>query len=119
MKNIMKAGIYYVGDPCYVFNSNEWDGIYDQFGDVGIGEVKGSDVWSSYTKWGDGKYWDSINGKSYLVDSGTIGAVPVEIITEKIDKRSMNIVEFENDFECSYSNTNGTITIGHIKIKTA
>lgn len=110
----MKAGTYYVGDPCYVFSSDEWDKVWDCFGD-GLDEVNGKDVWSMHTMYGDGAYRGN-DHKTYGVDSGCLGVVPVEVITQKIDRRSMNVVEFEQDFECSWEN--GFFQIGHIGIQT-
>lgn len=75
----MPAGIYYIGDPCYVFDKATWKAYCD----VGPGIVHtflDHKCLSFYTKHGDGKYYDN-EGFEYFVDSGTLGMIPIDIIS--------------------------------------
>lgn len=95
---------YYVGDLCYVTNSDEWfticglDTFYpaqdpDDFDPMGYldpentsdeDDFAGRPFWLLKTSFGDGRYQGS-DGKLYSVDSGTIGCIKVDDIKE-VDK---------------------------------
>lgn len=115
----MPAGIYYVGDLCYVMN-NEWNEVCKiTFTDEDIlsGEFALSDgrkfaIYS--TAYGDGCYMDQY-GKEYSVDSGSIGCIKIADITED-DIREGQIVEFSDPFQTSC--VEGLIRIGDIRIDT-
>jgi hypothetical protein len=84
----LPAGKYFIGDPCYVFPndgpmSDKWQelleaGDYFETCEISIddGKIK---VWAGMTVFGDGTYLGS-NGKSFPVDSGLIGIVPMETV---------------------------------------
>ena len=92
---------YYVGDLCYVMNTDEWftvcalDSFYpcedpDDFDPQGYldpentsweDEYAGRPFYILKTAFGDGCYEGS-DGRSYSVDSGTIGCIAVDDIVE-------------------------------------
>jgi len=117
----MKAGKYYVGDLCYVLG-DRWTEVCDliivdhQCLD-GEFELKDGTKFAIYsTAWGDGHYPDQF-GNGYSVDSGSVGCVLVDQITEgELDEGLGNILDFEEEFETGYDN--GTIQIGHVEIYT-
>jgi hypothetical protein len=119
---ILKAGKYYVGDPCYVFD-NSWSEVLEQTDYFDDEEAKlfDKEIFAHGTAWGDGSYKGS-DGISYCVDAGLIGCIPYEL-TQKDSKRTdeqinelVRIVEFAEDFLCKY--IDGTFYIGNITIKT-
>lgn len=93
---------YYVGDLCYVMNTDEWftvcglDSFYpgqseDDFDPEGYLDPENSSLedftagrpfYLLKTAYGDGCYQGS-DGKTYSVDSGTIGCIAVDDIVEK------------------------------------
>ena len=124
----LPAGTYYVGDLCYVVNDDDWSDFCERsFPDsytevVGIFETfEGINYANFGTKYGDGGYAD-YEGRLYLVDSGSIGCIPISAISDKYDeeniKRLGNFVSFDEPFDCEYDDETGTIRIGHIEIIT-
>lgn len=117
----MKAGTYYIGDPCYVYGDDHKDWL--DFLDYGVWkgdsnvpfEYKGYTCFAGDTKYGDGVYEGS-DGFHYPVDAGMIGAIPVEMADKPYRSDLSTIVTFEKDFICEVSN--GVICIGHISIDT-
>lgn len=77
---MMPAGRYYIGDLCYYFQDDEWTEvceltIKDNECIEGEFEMRDGRRFAMYgTAFGDGTYKDQI-GRSYCVDSGTIGCV--------------------------------------------
>lgn len=106
----MKAGKYYIGDPCYVLDEPKYDwhkvlkdtlyfGLFssplamkrdmykprdEQHGEFPIEDNDGNLYTAavSTTKYGDGSYYDE-EGNEYGVDAGMIGAIPIEAISEE------------------------------------
>lgn len=115
-------GTYFVGDPCYCFNSKTWDEIgrqTDGFGDDTImAELRDFTMWSEGTAYGDGEYTDQF-GNHYSVDAGLIGIVPIEIVENKgYDLHTLGLIHtFTRDFVVE-SDGEGLFTIGHIRIDT-
>ena len=120
----MKKGIYYIGDPCYIFNES-WIKVLNEV-EYFIGEEQilfGEVVIGGNTAHGDGTYIDN-SGREYAVDAGIIAILPVNLIN--IDKHislseingsdCMHIVKFDKDFECEIDN--GYFTFGDITIDT-
>lgn len=126
MENIIKAelpaGTYYIGDLCYVLD-DRWDEVCSQViegSSVIDGRFvldDGSEFVSFSTAYGDGEYYDNKN-RSYCVDSGCIGAILVDNIseTEMKNLRLGNVCEFTEDFTCQ--NDNGNMEFGNIYIET-
>lgn len=120
---MMKAGTYYVGDLCYVFDDEDWQEIcglmYDTENDGHI-VYNGIEMFWANTKYGDGTYYDQY-GHEYPVDAGLIGAVRLEDLKgEKAKNIRENclgdIVDFDRDFTCS--SDDGIIYIGKYIIDT-
>jgi len=81
MRYHLTAGKYYIGDPCYVIRDNDkWAKVCERMehNPALQTSVLGLDIFLARTQYGDGTYTDRQNNK-YSVDSGTIGAVPIEL----------------------------------------
>ena len=121
---LFKAGIYYIGDPCYVItDDDEWIEILEATkffnGHTTAqweGEWKGHKMFVASTAYGDGEYRDS-EGRTYGVDAGVIGIVPDEYITDYCSVWGGNMIEFKNDFDVFMSD-DGVFVFGHIIIDT-
>jgi hypothetical protein len=121
---MMQAGTYWIGDLCYVLESDEeWDEVLDltlsddEPSEITEGEFTFKDGrrFAMYnTMYGDGIYLDQ-HGFQYGVDSGSIGCIRLEDIRGEVSA-SGSIVVFENDF--TTRNDDGLIRIGHIRIDT-
>ena len=117
----MKAGKYYVGDLCYVLG-DRWDEVCDLIivdhkcldGEF---ELKDGTKFAIYgTAYGDGFYSDQ-QANGYPVDSGSIGCVLVDQITDgELDESLGNIFDFTEDFETGEED--GIIRIGDVEIDT-
>ena len=115
---IMTKGVYYIGDLCYVMH-NEWDDVCDltlgdQYPNEGQFRLPDGRQFAIFnTAYGDGEYFDK-QGRSYSVDSGTLGCIKVDNLTEEVDENLGNVVEMPHDFYC-YSDGK-TIRFGHVEI---
>ena len=120
----MPAGIYYIGDLCYVMNK-EWDEFCEltivEGNHIKEGEMKLADgrAFAAYsTAYGDGEYTSNY-GHVLGVDAGLIGCIRVDDITDafelKLDELGC-VVEFAHEFN-TYEEA-GIITFGHISINT-
>jgi hypothetical protein len=117
-----KAGKYYIGDLCYIFNKS-WSDILEisNYFKVGKFSFKGIEMYADRTAYGDGGFKDNFKN-SYCVDSGSIGIAPIEaldidkIIIKDIENLG-NIVEFSDDFYVE--SKNGYFKFGNIIIKTS
>lgn len=94
------APTHFIGDPCYVLHTIEAGGAYNdelwvksfcealekaekQEGFTGHFEYMGHPIFVHGTAHGDGSYEGS-DGRTYPVDAGIIGAIPVELIEDEI-----------------------------------
>lgn len=111
MKKILKAGTYYIGDPCYIFDGS-WMDILNQTDYLNdcSKPLFDRDFFAHSTAFGDGEFYDN-NHYSYSVDAGLIACLPIEFV--EIDNKVIgdeeiqqygNIVIFPEDFVCSYNN---------------
>jgi hypothetical protein len=114
-------GEYYIGDLCYAIkgddewaeimtapNGNKWD----------LNEAKtykGELIFSHFTHYGDGCYPNNYDDKEFWVDSGTIGIMPVSLITEEDWAGAVTMI-FTQDFNVWYDN--GTFHFGDYEIYT-
>jgi hypothetical protein len=120
MQATLKAGKYYVGDPCYIFDKS-WDKIIQDTSCFtnDIQFIEGEQVLIGGTAYGDGSYVDN-NGFEYGVDAGVIGILPVSLfdLDRRYDGEKMlgNIITFDNDFEATIEN--GIFDFGDIHINT-
>jgi hypothetical protein len=125
--DMMKAGVYYIGDLCYVMHD-----CWDEFCDLTIkgneclsGEftMKDGRRFATYsTKYGDGLYPTNV-GANLSVDAGLIGCILVSDIrdpeaTEAAMKSLGTIVEFGTDFVTGGSRETGTIQFGRVVVET-
>lgn len=112
----MKAGKYWIGDLCYVMES-DWREVCQKTlstNDVSEGEFEladGTKFAMLNTAYGDGTYYDQ-NGRGYSVDSGTIGCILVDDIkgfeTAEVNHTLGNIIDFPNGLEVE--NNDGVLT---------
>jgi hypothetical protein len=119
---VMKAGTYYIGDLCYVFNMDDWNDVCNITMDGREGEFELPDgrMFALYnTAYGDGEYNDQF-GNKYSVDSGTIGCVLWKDTSryEYILADVGAVVDMKEDFD-TCSDGNGLIKIGSTTIDTA
>ena len=126
---MMPAGVYYVGDLCYVMSDVEWR----EFCSITIqgnrcldGEFTMPDGrrFATYgTAWGDGLYQDN-HGNQYSVDAGLIGCILLsDIKADKYDIRELGtVIEITEDFRTSGGrgdpDWDGVIQIGPLRIET-
>ena len=100
---------------------NEWDELCDltagdQYPNEGQFRLSdGRQFAMFHTAYGDGEFYDK-QGRAYCVDSGSLGCIKVENLTEEVDETLGNIVEMPTDFYC-YSDGK-TIYFGHVAIET-
>lgn len=116
------AGKYVLGDPCYAVPDDCWDDLLEScdyfrspIGHITLDYTKKFQVLGFGTRWGDGCYAGS-DGKSYPVDAGLIGLVPIELV-ENILEHSDYIVTFKKNTVCR-SDGDGKLYFGSIVIDT-
>ena len=131
---------YYVGDLCYVLNSNEWAIVctYDDFYptedpedcdpegylapeefDLEV-EGSGRPFFILKTAYGDGVYTGS-DGKDYSCDSGTLGCIAVDdireqnLLKEALDKGLGHLHQWDSFYagSCGYDGDNTGILYFH------
>ena len=122
---IMPAGTYYIGDLCYVMDSEgEWDRVCAEFEknkwESGKYKLDGRVFVSCFTRYGDGSYSDESGSYEFAVDAGLIGCIKIDDIKSDF-KEWLNSgyaeVTFKTDFEVSVD-SEGVIIFGHIVIPT-
>jgi len=121
---------YYVGDLCYVIEDDVWSEVCEQSfdpdnepGDL-LELADGRQFFILRTAYGDGFYCDA-EGRTYAVDSGTIGAIKVDdiIATDKLERTISQghgqIVEFEFEMvNGDVFDDNGTLCFDSVQIVT-
>jgi hypothetical protein len=121
---MMPAGKYYIGDLCYVMDSDEWDefcAITIQGNNCIDGEFELPDGrrFATYgTRWGDGEYYDQY-GHTYSVDAGLIGCIRVEDIRANKYDNILDlgaVQEFAEPFVTG--SHKGQLVFGHVLIDT-
>lgn len=119
----MPAGLYYIGDLCYVMH-DEWG----EFCEITMpdnqcvdGEfvLKDGRRFATFgTAWGDGTYRSNID-TDHSVDSGSIGCILVSDIRDTTYgniERLGAVVNFDQPFEVSQDA--GLLKFGHVMIET-
>ena len=100
-----KAGVYYIGDPCYIMNRDTWSDfcnlVFKNLFDQDEPKFKDQLFFMTNPKYGDGTYYDNY-GKEYFVDSGCIGIFPEELIEK--EAVGGHIVIFDKDFKVDCKN---------------
>jgi hypothetical protein len=123
---MMRAGTYYVGDLCYVLH-DEWDeacklmfaGRDDHNcnqGEFNLSDGRRFAIYS--TAYGDGTYEDQ-NGRSYGVDSGSIGCIllsDIDVYHPDNFVGDGQTITFDQDFYTGYQD--GKIMFHNVSIDT-
>jgi hypothetical protein len=121
----MPAGLYYVGDLCYVLH-DEWDEVCNiLFGDSesnmfpeGEFKLKDGRRFAFYsTAHGDGTFYDN-EGNRYMVDAGSIGCIRIEDIRQTPENFINGGVALTFLQPFNTSTDGGKLTFGHITIDT-
>jgi len=114
----MNNGIFYIGDPYHVIK--EWDAFL-KLGDFDQEETtftwKDYSVWMADTAYGDGEY-ASDKGHTFLVDSGMIGVIPIEVCNKNLSRLNKLGLVWEFDQPFNVGVKNGIFYIGNIVIDT-
>lgn len=123
------AGRYWIGDPCYVLDS-QWQDLGEQTGWFGSDDdnpnatnykgifttKNGARCFANGTKYGDGTYYDNF-GHEYGVDAGLLSIVPEsEVEDVAFAETSGHFMNFENDFDVCEED--GTFYFGTVEIAT-
>ena len=107
---------YVVGDLGYALNRDDWD-------DYCFSETLPEGAFSFRTGTGDGTYFDQ-DGFAYGVDSGTIGILPLDKVSDKeklreaLKYRIVQVVDLPEVDETDCYEEDGIITLGSIVINT-
>jgi hypothetical protein len=126
----LDGGKYFIGDPCYVIRDGDWQRFCEEFlfdcdkaytGD-GYGVFDGRKVFAHGTAYGDGVY-PATNNFEYGVDSGTIGAIPVELcdpatVEDAVESGLGTVENFPNFFHCNYEEGRFSFNDGELIIDT-
>jgi len=108
---------YVVGDLCNCLDSDDW---FEYCNDETLPEG----AYSFRTAFGDGTYVDG-EGREYGVDSGTIGALPLEKVSHRdklktaLKYRIVHVIDLPELIDGDCSEVDGVITFGPIVIPTA
>jgi hypothetical protein len=113
-----KKGIYYIGDPIYLFSEN-WDEVLEETNSFNE-KLNGYTVAGGETSFGNGQYEDNF-GRKYGVNSGILAILPSDVVDIKkiysIEKsKIMHLVEFEEDFNVEIDD--GIFIFGEVQIDT-
>lgn len=97
---VVPKGTYYVGDLCYALDDDIYTGVFGGQGYADGLYRNGEDYFLvGETAFGDGTYADT-DGRSYGVDSGTIGICPIDLA--KKGTEGGQVIEFDCDTECYF-----------------
>jgi hypothetical protein len=119
MKTVLPAGKYWIGDPCYVIDGEEWSNFLDPYWNIGgfggVFSFEEYEVCAFQTQWGDGCYPAS-NGVNLGVDAGIIGAIPIEL-ARCGDLGLGTEVTFDQPFAC-HRDPDGRMHFGSFSVMT-
>lgn len=124
ISNVFPAGEYYIGDFCYLLDSEDYDDIVCAFQYDNVPyQYKKFNFLFGNTAHGDGNYPDNQRLDNwYAVDSGTIGIInlPTKSLKQQakelVKENLANIVEFNAPFGVHCED--GIFYFGHIMIDT-
>ena len=122
LKFLLPAGLYYVGDPCYVISRERWGAFLDAVGAMdnswegGVAILDDHPAVVFHTAHGDGTYCDEA-GRMYPVDAGMIGAVSVKLARVDVWTKGVHLFEFKRLTVCTRS-ARGILKFGPTKIDT-
>lgn len=118
------AGIYWIGDPCYMIKGKDWDLLVNNDknnGSIG-GIIDGHIIVALTTVLGDGEYSDS-RGFKYKVDSGYIGIIPIDYLhmvsddSQSFMRKDGRVIEFARTTDV-YVTDRGIMHFGKAVIET-
>ena len=121
---MMPAGKYYIGDLCYVMDTEEWRELCNIIikgprildGEFELPDGRRFAIYS--TAHGDGEYYDQY-GHTYSVDAGSIGCILMSDIRARKYDNLLDlgaILEFTEPFETGTHK--GQLEFGHVLIDT-
>lgn len=130
--NKLQAGVYYIGDPCYVLNDADYEEFCNLSFSEPVFEFKGMRCFCGGTHSGDGSFKaKDIRFPSepplaeIWVDSGQIAVIPYHLVDEsKLGSAKLNEGYYASTFweyfvvEATYSTNHKYFRVGHINIKT-
>ena len=113
------AGTYYLCDPCYAINDEEWDNILESSGMLTrvYAEHERGVICAFSTSYGDGTYPGS-DGHDYDVDAGLIGLVDARYWKGEEQPYSSTFVILTTPTECSSRERGAVLRFGDITINT-
>ena len=107
MKNItipIPKGEYYIGDPSYFFDMDDWQKVLKSSGPI-YKTKKGRFIGFTGSLGGDGSLYDQ-QGHEYWIDSGMIGIVPKDLVDENVLNNSNNKASKEKGYNLiNFTNT--------------
>jgi hypothetical protein len=120
----MPAGKYYIGDLCYVMDTEEWRELCNIIireprildGEFELPDGRKFAIYG--TAWGDGEYYDQY-GHTYSVDAGSIGCILMSDIRAHKYNNILDlgaVQEFAEPFETG--SQGGQLEFGHVMIDT-
>ena len=107
---------YVIGDLCNCLNQDDWM-------DYCFNETLPEGAFSFHTGTGDGTYFDQ-EGREYNVDSGTIGILPLDKVSDQdklrtaLKYRIVQVLDLPEVGEDDCYEEDGVITLGPIVINT-
>jgi hypothetical protein len=108
---------YVVGDLCNALSADEWQ-------DYCFQDVLPEGAFSFHTFTGDGTYVDA-EGREYGVDSGTIGILPLNKVSDQdklrtaLKYRIVQVLDIPEVDETDCYEEDGVIVLGSVVINTA
>ncbi len=120
----LPKGKYYVGDPCYLLESKDYDTLVEAICAEDTNKIqkvfKDFKMYVHSTRFGDGVYASNIK-TAFFVDSGMLGCFKINIKSLTKEKfknleRLGAFIEFEKDFTATYEN--GIFIFDNITIDT-
>lgn len=114
----LPAGVYWIGDLCYVVDDEVWQKFLDEAAYVGntmAQHIDGILYLAFDTEWGDGTYKDQY-GNEYDVDASMIGIIPAADV-DASDMPGGHIFDFKTEFTARRKE-NGLLVFGHVQIVT-
>lgn len=127
----MPPGTYFLGDPCYAIDDREtWDSFLhmawaneDAYSaGLILATIDDQPVLGMSTLYGDGGYQDQYGARTFAVDAGMIGLVPVALVERYSDKSREELdrlglfISTSEPLRCT--SMGGTLSFGDIRIET-
>lgn len=104
----IKSGIgFYIGDPCHVLDNKEIYENWEKKYKYDVGKIESDcGTWFVYpTAYGSNGEYHDLNGTSYKVDSGTLSAIPLEVVFSHPSDKIMENGTVSTEKMKSFGNT--------------